>query len=156
MGFELRVVHNTPLVGEKQPRAVARTFLAQIGYLAPNSDGEIPFKLFYDCFLMHPEKPWTVEEMEERLSTSRPTVYRHLNKLKGFDLLEEATIEDPVTGGGRKAYRLRYGNLAKAWNFVEAHLRVAAENYAKTVQHLADLVQDERLAAPAEPAMAIR
>jgi predicted transcriptional regulator len=156
MGFELRVVNNTPLTGENEPRTVARTFLAQIGYLAPNSDGEIPFRLFYDCFLLHPEKPWTVEQLEEKLSTSRPTVYRHLNKLKGFDLLEETSVEDGVTGASRKAYRVRYGDLSKAWTFVEAHLRVAIENYGKTVQHLSDRATQTRRenASPVEPALA--
>lgn len=144
MGFEIQVVNNTPLTGESDPRKVARTFLMQIGYLSPNSDGEIPFRLFYDAFLVQSEKPWHVEELENFLHTSRPTVYRHLNKLKGFDLLEEATLEDPVTGQTRKAYRLRYGNLAKAWNFVEAHLRVAIENYAKTVEYLTQLAKQER------------
>lgn len=144
MGFELIVVNNTPLTGEPDPRVVARTFLTQIGYLAPNSDGEIPFRLFYDCFLLNPQKPWHVEELEASLSTSRPTVYRHLNKLKGIDVLEEVPVEDPVTGQTRKAYRLRYANLAKAWQFVEAHLRVAIENYGRTVAHLSSLANQER------------
>jgi len=144
MAFELVVVNNTPLTGEGDPRLVARTFLTQIGYLAPNSDGEIPFRLFYDCFLANAEKPWQVEELESTLSTSRPTVYRHLNKLKGFDLLEEVSVEDAITGQSRKAYRLRYANLAKAWQFVEAHLKVAIENYGRTVEHLSQLVNSER------------
>lgn len=144
MAFELVVVNNTPLTGESDSRVVARTFLTQIGYLAPNSDGEIPFRLFYDCFLSNPQKPWHVEELEATLNTSRPTVYRHLNKLKGIDILEEAALEDPVTGQTRKAYRLRYANLAKAWQFVEAHLKVAIENYGRTVEHLSRIVSDER------------
>jgi predicted transcriptional regulator len=123
MAFELVVVNNTPLVAETDSRAVARTFLTQIGYLAP--------------------KPWHVEELESVLSTSRPTVYRHLNKLKGIDLLEEVSVEDPITGQGRKAYRIRYANLTKAWQFVEAHLKVAIENYGRTVEHLSKLVMDE-------------
>ena len=144
MGFELQIVNNTPLTGETDAKLVARTFLTQIGYLSPNSDGEIPFRLFYDAFLLQSGKPWHVEELEDFLSTSRPTVYRHLNTLKGFDLLEEVNLEDPVTGQTRKAYRLRYGNLAKAWNFVEAHLRVAIENYAKTVEYLSHIVRQEQ------------
>lgn len=144
MAFELRVVNNTPLTGETDARLVARTFLTQIGYLSPNSDGEIPFRLFFDAFLSQSQKPWHVEELEAFLNTSRPTVYRHLNKLKGFDILEEVNLEDAVTGQTRKAYRLRYGNLAKSWNFVEAHLKVAIDNYAKTVEHLSNLATPER------------
>ncbi len=150
MGFELQVVNNTPMTGENDPRRLTREFLAQIGYLAPNSDGSIPFRLFYDAFLLHPEKPWTVEGLEGFLDTSRPTVYRHLNKLKGIDLLEETTIEDDA-GASRKAYRLRYGDLSKAWNFVEAHLRVAVENYGKTVEHLSGLVTETRRTGQTEP-----
>lgn len=140
MVFELRVVHNTPLTGDDDPRSVARTFLTQIGYLSNTGEGDIPFRLFYDCFLANGERAWMVETLEAELGTSRPTVYRHLNKLKAFDLLEETTTGDPETGAPRKAYRLRYGNLAKAWNFVEAHVRVAVENYGRTVEHLSDLL----------------
>jgi hypothetical protein len=39
---------------------------------------------------------------------------------------------------------LRYGNLEKAWNFVEAHIKVAVENYSKTVEHLQKLIDDQR------------
>lgn len=144
MAFELRIVNNTPLTSDPDPRIVTRTLLTQIGYLSPNSDGEVPFRLFYDCFLSNADKPWQVEELESFLSTSRPTVYRHLNKLKGIDLLEEVSVPDAVSGQPRKAYRIRYANLTKAWQFVEAHLRVAIENYGRTVEHLTDLVQSER------------
>ena len=34
---------------------------------------------------------------------------------------------------------MRYGNLSKAWNFTEAHVQVAMENYRKTVDHLQEL-----------------
>jgi hypothetical protein len=39
---------------------------------------------------------------------------------------------------------LRYGNIEKAWNFVEAHLKVAIENYSKTVEHLQKLIEKQR------------
>jgi len=44
-------------------------------------------------------------------------------------------------GTPRKGYRIRYGNLTKAWNFVEANVEVAMENYRKTVEHLAKLAE---------------
>jgi len=65
-------------------------------------------------------------------------VYRHINKLKGFDVLEEMNVEQ-TDGSSRKGYRIRYGNLSKAWNFTEAHVQVAMENYRKTVDHLQEL-----------------
>jgi hypothetical protein len=103
-------------------------------------------------------------------------VYRHLNKLKSFDLVEEqacttfrcahcevfesgaetdvlehaegcnakkAGKKSDVLSQSRKGYRIRYGNITKSWNFVEAHVKVAMEGYRKTVDHLNDLVAKE-------------
>ena len=141
MSFSMQVVSNTPLVGEDDPDIVAKKFLEQIGYLSKGSDPTIPYKLFADFFLKHPTKAWYVEELATMLQTSKPTIYRHLNKLKGFDVLEEIQIFEEATKQNKKAYRLRYGNLQKAWNFVEAHLKVAMENYGKTVEHLQKLIE---------------
>jgi predicted transcriptional regulator len=144
MGFEMQVVSNTPLVGEDDPEVVAKKFFEQIGYLSKGADPDIPYKLFADFFLKHPTKAWYVDEISTTLSTSKPTVYRHLNKLKGFDILEETQVFDENTKQNKKAYRLRYGNIQKAWNFVEAHLKVAIENYSKTVEHLQKLMEKQR------------
>ncbi len=143
MGFAIQVVSNTPLVGEEDPEVVAKKFFEQIGYLSKGSDPDIPYRIFADFFLKHPEKAWYVEELSNELKTSKPTVYRHLNKLKGLDILEEVQIFDEKTQQNKKAYRLRYGNIEKAWNFVEAHLKVAIENYGKTVEHLQKLLEKE-------------
>ena len=97
-----------------------------------------------DFFLRHSGKAWLVDDIAAGLHTSRPTVYRHLNKLKSFDILEEVSILDETTNQNKKAYRLRYGDLDKAWNFVEAHIKVAVENYTKTIQHLQRLLEEER------------
>lgn len=140
MTFEITIVDNTPLVGEQDADDVARKFLSQIGYLNPSSGGEIPYRLFMECFMRRPTKGWQVDELAEVLDTSRPTVYRHLNKLKRLELLEEVTTEDD----GRKGYRIRYGDLSKAWNFAEAHVKVGLENYRKTVNHLQDLMEEAR------------
>jgi len=144
MVFELQVKSNTPLVGEDDPDIVAKTFFEQIGYLSKGADPAIPYKIFADFFLKHPTKAWFVDEIAVDLKTSRPTVYRHLNKLKGFDILEEIQVFDEITKQNKKAYRIRYGNLQKAWNFVEAHLKVAIENYGKTVEHLQTLIEKQR------------
>jgi predicted transcriptional regulator len=144
MGFEMQIVSNTPLVGEEDPEIVAKLFFEQIGYLSKGSNPEIPYKIFADFFLKHPTKAWYVDEISTKLNTSKPTVYRHLNKLKGFDILEEVQVLDEITQQNKKAYRLRYGNIQKAWNFVEAHLKVAIENYGKTVEHLQNLIDKQR------------
>lgn len=144
MTFEIRVASNTPLIGEKDPEIAAKKFFQQIGYLSKGSDPNIPYKLFADFFIKHPTKAWYVEELAVALNTSKPTIYRHLNKLKGFDILEEIQSIDESTKQQKKAYRLRYGDLKKSWNFVEAHIKVAVENYAKTVEHIQKLMEEQK------------
>ncbi len=152
MAFEITVVSNTPLTPLEDKDEVALTFLTQIGYLPKGYDPKtgttdvlksVPYRLFTECFLGHPDKGWLVEELANELKTTKPTIYRHINKLKGLDLLEELYVERGE-GQSKKAYRIRYSNLSKAWNFVEAHLEVAIENYRKTVDHLQRIVEKER------------
>lgn len=155
MGFELTIVNHTPLTPVADLDTVAQTFLRHIGYLGRDGDtgskDGVPYRLFVDCFLRRPEKAWPVEELIAVLDTSRPTLYRHLNKLKALDLLEEATVKN---GGdqAKKTYRIRYGNLSKAWTFVEANVNVAMENYRRTIDHLHALAQRPQPEAPRPPA----
>jgi predicted transcriptional regulator len=144
MPFEMQIVSNTPLIGEEEFDVAAKKFFEQIGYLSKGSDPAIPYKLFSDFFLKHPTRSWFVDEIAHELKISKPTVYRHLNKLKGFDILEEIQVFDEVTQQNKKGYRLRYGNFQKAWSFVEAHIKVAVENYGKTVEHLQQLIEKQR------------
>ncbi len=144
MAFEMQVVSNTPLIGEEDLDGAAKKFFEQIGYISKGTDPNIPYKIFADFFLKHPTKAWFVDEIATELKTSRPTVYRHLNKLKDFDILEEIRVFDEATQQNKKAYRMRYGNFQKAWNFVEAHLKIAIENYSKTVEHLQKLIEKQR------------
>lgn len=144
MPFELQVVSNTPLSGEEDFETASKMFLEQIGYLSKGSDPTLPYKIFVDFFLKQPTKAWFVDDIANALDTSRPTVYRHLNKLKGLDILEELSVFDEVSQQQKKGYRLRYGNFQKAWNFVEAHIKVAVENYGKTVEHLQTLLEQQR------------
>ena len=144
MGFEIKIVSNTPLVGEIDPNIVAKIFFEQIGYISKGADPKIPYKIFADFFIRNPSKAWFVEEISNQLKTSKPTIYRHLNKLRGLDILEEMQIFDEMSKQNKKAYRLRYANLEKAWNFVEAHIKVAVENYGKTVEHLQKLMDDQK------------
>ena len=144
MSFEMQIVSNTPLTGDDDFDTVAIKFFEQIGYISKGTDPKIPYKLFSDFFLKNPTKAWFIDEITNKLKTSRPTVYRHLNKLKGFDILEEVQVFDDITKQNKKGYRLRYGNFQKAWNFVEAHLKVAIENYGKTVEHMQFLIEKQR------------
>lgn len=113
-------------------------FLSDIGYiprLNPNTDYEsisksVYFRLFKECFLDNAERYWSGDELMAYLKTSRTTLYRHLNKLKSMDLLEEEQE------GKTKKYRLRGGNLETAWNWVKININMALENYGRTVEHV--------------------
>ena len=146
MTFELNVVSNTPLTPLNDIDEVAVLFLNQAGHFPKGYDPKtdvkdirdsVPYRLMVEFFLGRMDRAWVVEDLATALGTTKATVYRHINKLKGFDLLEEMNVEKD--GAPKKGYRIRYGNLSKAWNFTEAHVQVAMENYRKTVDHLQEL-----------------
>ena len=149
--FELQVTSNTPLSSVDDVEVVAETFLIQIGYIPKGYDPKtsatsvrdsVPYRLFMDYFMRNMNKAWTVEELAALLETTKPTIYRHINKLKSLDLLESMDVE--YEGQVRKGYRIRYGDLSKAWSFTEANVNMAIENYRKTVTHFQNLIQQEK------------
>ncbi len=135
--FEITLKMISPTPQENDIDNELIEILSSIGYL-PETKGNdkneiknsVPFKLFKDCFINNPNKYWTPEEMITFLNTTRPTVYRHLNKLKSLDLLEE------LNEGRTKYYRLRNGSFLAAWNFVEANVRIALQNYRKRIEYI--------------------
>ena len=149
--FELNVISNTPLGAMTDIDTVAETFLTQIGYIPkgydPKTDAvsvreSVPYRLFMEFFMRNMSKIWTVEELAALMRTTKPTIYRHINKLKSMDILESADVE--FDGQMRKGYRIRYGDLRKAWSFTEANVSMAMENYRKTVAHFQALADRER------------
>lgn len=149
--FELQVTSNTPLSSVDDVDVVAETFLIQIGYIPKGYDPKtsavslrdsVPYRLFMDYFMRNMSKAWTVEELAVLLDTTKPTVYRHINKLKSLDLLESMDVE--YEGQVRKGYRIRFGDLTKAWSFTEANVSAAIENYRKTVTHFQALIEQEK------------
>jgi predicted transcriptional regulator len=149
--FELNVISNTPLGAMTDIDAVAETFLVQIGYIPkgydPKTDAgsvreSVPYVMFMKYFMRNMAKTWTVDELAALMRTTKPTVYRHINKLKAMDILESADVE--FDGQTRKGYRIRYGDLRKAWSFTEANVAMAMENYKKTVAHFQTLIDKER------------
>jgi hypothetical protein len=149
MAFELQVVSHAPLTGETDPQRLAKVLFQMIGYTGRKGpDHGISFKLFYDCFLLHPTKEWTMEELAAACGTTMPSIYRHLAKLKDYDLVEDLVVEqegeDEGTVDRKRAYRLRYGDLSKAWNFAEAHFHLAVENYRKSIDHFEQLLKKAR------------
>ena len=148
MTFSLRVESHTPLTPVTDLDQVAVAFLKRIGYLpkgfgpgtsSRESRKSVPYRMFIECFMGNPSRGWFAEELATELKTTKPTIYRHLNKLKSLDLLEETLVEVRKTRKFKKAYRIRYGDLSKAWHFVEAHFEVALANYRETVDHLQEL-----------------
>ena len=149
--FELQVTSNTPLSSVDDVDVVAETFLIQIGYIPKGYDPKtsavslresVPYRLFMDYLMRNMNKAWTVEELAALLDTTKPTIYRHINKLKSLDLLESMDVE--FEGQIRKGYRIRYGDLSKAWSFTEANVDMAIENYRKTVAHFQQLIEKEK------------
>ncbi|MCL1811530.1 MAG: helix-turn-helix domain-containing protein [Methanomassiliicoccaceae archaeon] len=141
---------NTPMNAVSDKDIVAETFLVQIGYIpkgydpktsATNVRDSVPYKLFMDFFMKNTSKAWAVEELAALLETTKPTIYRHINKLKSMDILESIDVE--FDGALRKGYRIRYGDLSKAWSFTEANVGMAMENYRRTVAHFQSLARAE-------------
>jgi DNA-binding transcriptional ArsR family regulator len=148
MPFELALRYSTPLTPIADLDEVLREFLRLVGYLPEGEEGRgsegpiaqsLAYRLVRDCFLRDLSRPWYVDELTAVLKTSKPTIYRHINKLKALDLLEETG--GAADGKGRKGYRLRYGNLARAWDFTEANAQNALRRYRETVNHLQTLVE---------------
>ena len=163
MTFELTLRYTTPLTPIADVDEVLQEFLRMTGYLPEGEDrraGEGPvaqslaYRLVRDCLLRDPARPWYAEELVAVLRTSKPTVYRHINKLKSLDLLEE--VGGAADGKGRKGYRLRYGNLARAWDFTEANAQNALRRYRETVDHLQSLLEKAPTPAPAVRVAAVK
>ena len=139
--FEIHIKMLSPFEGEKDLDRTLFVLLTSIGYIryedenyqsAVNNAG---FRLF-KALLEHGGKYWSADELIAYLNTTRPTLYRYLNKLKSLDLIEE------LQEGMNKRYRIRYGNLSKAWNFVEANINIAMENYRKIVEKISQLMEE--------------
>lgn len=146
MVFELRVVRNDPLTGQNDLGEALRSFLKMIGYLPETSEDDIAYRLMRECFLEYPKKPWTIDELLTILNSSKSTLYRYLNKLKGLDMVEEIIIplDEPISGPSkktRKGYRIRFSSISLAWSLVESHTKVAMENYRRSVDHIDHLVK---------------
>ncbi len=163
MPFELSLRYSTPLTPISDLDEVLREFLRMIGYLPDGEDGRgsegpiaqsLALRLVRECLLRELSRPWYAEELAAVLKTSKPTVYRHINKLKALDLLEE--VGGAADGKGRKGYRLRYGNLARAWDFTEANTQNALKRYRETVNHLQELIERRPAEMPARSAPLVR
>jgi 8-oxo-dGTP diphosphatase len=147
MGFEIRVVRNNPLTGEPNLDQALLTFLDQIGYLSDGKMDDAGFRLFKDCFLLNPDRPWTIDDLLTYLETNKSTLYRYLNKLKGLDVLDEIDIpaepsnDDSTYKKTKKGYRFRFRSLTTSWGIVESHTDVALQGYRSSVDHIQNLAK---------------
>ena len=143
MVFELRVVGDMPLEAESDLDTALRRFLEQIGYIERDSKDNIGFQIFRNCFVERPDRVWTADEIALTVKTSKPTVYRYIRKLKNIGLIEEGTRKNEGEAP-RKGYMLRYGDLARAWVFVDSNVKVAMQNYQRSVEHIAKLARERK------------
>ncbi len=148
MPFEIQVCSHSPIVSNNLDEILER-FLLDIGFLSGRKRGEelyesIPFKLWTECLLDSPEKSWTVDELSETLEASKPTIYRHLNKLKNLDMVEAKEVVEEDNGEViKKGYRLRHGDLMHAWYITEANIESAVKRYRETVANISELIKGE-------------
>jgi predicted transcriptional regulator len=149
MPFELVLRYSPPLSSVESLDEALSEFLRMVGYLkeGEHDKGSTAYRLVKECLLGNPGRPWTIDELAATLKTTRPTIYRHLNWLKALDLMEE--VSSPSEGGkARKGYRLRYGNLARAWDFVEANAQNSLKRYREGVDHIQKLSEKVAVRSP--------
>ncbi len=146
MTFEIRMRSHIPVASDTLEE-VLENFLLDIGYLSGRKRGEelyesIPFRMWTDCFLKAPEKSRTVDELAALLDASKPTIYRHLNKLKKMDLLESQDIVEEDNGEViKKGYRLRQGDLMTAWHVTEANIESTMNRYRETIDKIVNMTR---------------
>ncbi len=140
----MKISSHTPISSDNLSE-VLENFLLDIGYLSGRKEGKelyesIPFRLWTDCFLKNTEKPWTVDKMASTLGASKPSIYRHLNKLKNLDIVESEDIVIEDDGEViKKGYRIRHGDLKTAWHITEANVESALKRYRESIDKIDDL-----------------
>lgn len=142
---------------------LAAELLVSVDYLSEsgqsdikNAKGTIPFKLLTQCLLRKPDPGWTIDELASHLETTKPTVYRYLRKLGRLGVLERMVPVPQVPEGegrgeetptesqpAKRRFRIRRGNLSKAWNATEWYAKTVMKNYRRTVEHLAALAAEK-------------
>jgi len=156
--FSLRVVNTRLPFGDKWEN-LAVEFLFAVDYLSDmgqpevkKAKGGLPFRLLTECLLRKPDPGWNIDELASHLGTTKPTVYRYLRKLGRLGVLERSVPDLQAAGGApeptgpegatekatlKRRFRIRRGNLSKAWNATEWYARAVMKNYRRTVDHLA-------------------
>jgi len=96
----------------------------------------MPYKIIDECFLQRPDRAWTAEEVAAWIETTRPTAYRHLNKLISLGIIERCRAADG--GPPTSAFHLRKGSLKKGWQKIETEIELILEQYKKTIKQISE------------------
>ena len=96
----------------------------------------MPYKIIDECFFQRPDRAWTAEEISAWIETTRPTAYRHLNRLISLGFIERCRAADG--GPPTSAFHLRYGSLKKGWQKIETQVELVLDKYRKTIKQLAE------------------
>tara|TARA_B100000029_G_scaffold515429_1_gene622360 strand:+ start:448 stop:1344 length:897 start_codon:yes stop_codon:yes gene_type:complete len=94
----------------------------------------MPYKILDECFFQRPDRAWTAEEIAAWIETTRPTAYRHLNRLISLGLIERCRAADG--GPPTSAFHLRFGSLKKGWQKIETQTELVLDKYKKTIAKL--------------------
>ena len=149
MPFEIQLRYTPPFASYSDAEEALRVFLHLVGYLREEDarPDSVAYRLVRECFLRTPDRAWTVEELLATLRTTRPTLYRHLNRLKDLDLVEESS-PGKEAGTARKGYKLRYGSLSRAWDFTEANIDNVLKRYREAVDRIQFLLDGPKPSVP--------
>ena len=96
----------------------------------------MPYKIIDECFLQRPDRAWTAEEIAAWIETTRPTAYRHLNKLISLGLIERCRAADG--GPPTSAFHLRKGSLKKGWQKIETEIELVLDKYRKIIKQISE------------------
>ena len=91
----------------------------------------MPYKILDECFFQRPDRAWTAEEIAAWIETTKPTAYRHLNRLISLGLIERCRASDG--GPPTSAFHLRFGSLKKGWQKIETQTELILGKYKKTI-----------------------
>ena len=94
----------------------------------------MPYKILDECFFQRPDRAWTAEEIAAWIETTKPTAYRHLNRLISLGLIERCRASDG--GPPTSAFHLRFGSLKKGWQKIETQTELILDKYKKTINKL--------------------
>ena len=126
-----------PPTGEEPSQQLGRLG-AGIGYLSAHHlpyPESLPFRILDGCFLQRPERAWSAEEVAAWARTTRPTAYRHVNRLLALGMLARCRAADG--GPPASAFYLRGGSLAAAWQAIETRVELVLNSYRRAVGELA-------------------